>query len=121
MNEPSASLATPASIGALDAVTGLRAARLKADAQRSPEEAAGRFEALLGGMLVKEMRKALPDGFFGQGTGSDVYGGWLDEHLGKALAETGSLGLRDVLLPALGGAPAAAPDAPDAKGGEVAR
>ena len=48
-----------------------RAAALKSSAETSPAEAAKRFEALLGGMLVKEMRKSLPEGFFGGGTGFD--------------------------------------------------
>ena len=98
-------------VGALDTHANAQAASLKrTTAQDSPAEAAQRFEELLGSMLVKEMRKALPEGFFGEGPGADVYGGWLDEHLGKALAASGGLGLRDVLLPSLEGAPAAAAD-----------
>ena len=48
---------------------------------------ADEFSALLGTMLVKELRKSLPEGFFGEGPGSDIMNGWLDEHVGKTLAE----------------------------------
>ena len=95
-------------IGALDARAGERMAELQRRSQSAPETAAKRFEELLGTMLVKEMRQALPDGFFGKGPGADVYGGWLDEHLGKSLAENGGLGLRDLILPSLGDATATA-------------
>jgi hypothetical protein len=37
------------------------------------------------------MRRGLEDGFFGAGTGADVYEGWLDEHVGKSLARSGAL------------------------------
>jgi len=55
------------------------------------EEAATMFESLLATVMVKELRKGLSDGFFGSGAGSDVFEGWLDEHLGNALAATGAL------------------------------
>jgi len=45
------------------------------------------FEALLGTMLVKELRKSLPNGFFGGGTGSDIMEGWLDEHVGRSISD----------------------------------
>ncbi len=104
-----------ASTQALDSLADARVGKLRGSAQSSPEEAAARFEELLASMLVKEMRNALPEGFFGKSTGSDVYGGWLDEHLGKAIAETGGLGLRDVLLPGLGGATEVADESSDAE------
>jgi Rod binding domain-containing protein len=63
--------------------------------------AARRFQALLGAMLVKEMRSTLPEGFFGGGAGGDVYGGWLDEHVGAALAERDSLHLEAVVRESL--------------------
>lgn len=57
-------------------------------------EAAREFERLFATLLVKEMRSTLPEGFFGKGAGSDVFDGWLDEHLGKSLADGRGLGLR---------------------------
>jgi Rod binding domain-containing protein len=59
----------------------------------SPEERAGkheatakRFEELIATMLVKELREGLPQGFFGDGPGSDTFNGWLDKNLGESLA-----------------------------------
>lgn len=67
------------------------------------EVAAKEFEALFATMLVKEMRRGLGDGFFGKGPGADVFEGWLDEHLGKSLAETGVMDLSNYLRVQLGG------------------
>lgn len=70
-----------------------RAKQLAARLERAEGESgeanavAEEFSALLGTMLVKELRKSLPEGFFGQGPGSDIMDGWLDEHIGKSLAE----------------------------------
>ena len=57
------------------------------------DEAAEMLEGLFATMLVREMRRALPEGFFGKGAGADVYEGWLDEHIGTALARDGALDL----------------------------
>ncbi len=57
----------------------------------SPKEAAAKFEALFATLLVKEMRKALPEGFFGPDASGDIYAGWLDQHLGQAIAARGDL------------------------------
>lgn len=88
-------------------VTGRGAHGLGADrlAQRASElarsdrteDAAQRFEELLATVLVKELRRALPDGLFGQGPGADVFEGWFDEHLGKSLARDGALGLGEIV------------------------
>jgi Rod binding domain-containing protein len=52
------------------------------------------FEALFATMLVKELRKALPEqGFFGDAQGSDVFNGWMDQFLGQQLAADGALDL----------------------------
>lgn len=72
-----------------------RAAHISSDA--SPREAAEKFEALFATMLVKEMRKALPDGFFGSEADGDIYAGWLDQHLGQAIAKSGDLHLAPML------------------------
>ncbi len=65
-------------------------------------EAADQFEALLATTLVREMRKGLSDGFFGDGPGADVFEGWLDEHVGGALAESGALDLAGIIKVNLG-------------------
>ena len=71
-------------------------ARAKALAERAQDAGAAEgatkqvseeFSALLGTMMVKELRKSLPDGFFGKGPGSDIMEGWLDDHVGRALAD----------------------------------
>ncbi len=69
--------------------------------QADPKEAAARFEALLATMLVKEMRTSLNDGFFGKGAEGDVYGGWLDQHVGQSLADRDALHLEGVLKESL--------------------
>lgn len=67
------------------------------------KEAAAKFEALLATTLVKEMRKALPEGgFFGKASGSDVFNGWMDEHMGRALAESGALDLAGMIKTSIG-------------------
>ena len=67
------------------------------------KEAAAKFEALLATTLMKEMRKALPEGgFFGKTSGSDVFNGWMDEHLGRALAESGALDLAGLIKTGIG-------------------
>ncbi|MBL8858727.1 MAG: rod-binding protein [Planctomycetes bacterium] len=60
-------------------------------------ETAEKFEAMLATMFVKEMRRAVPEGFFGEGAAGDIYSGWLDEHVGKTLAADDSLHLRDMI------------------------
>lgn len=67
-----------------------RAAARSADAGRL-EEAAKAFEALFATVMVKELRRGLSDGFFGSDAGADTFEGWLDEHLGEALASSGAL------------------------------
>jgi len=66
------------------------------------DEAAEKFEELFATVLVKEMRKGLSDGFFGKGPGADVFEGWLDKHVGEALAASGSLDLAGVIKVNLG-------------------
>ena len=65
-------------------------------------DAAREFERLFATLLVKEMRATLPEGFFGEGAGSDVFDGWFDEHTGSALSEGRGLGLRVALERDLG-------------------
>lgn len=52
-----------------------------------PTLAAEMFEVHLATMLAKEARSSLGEGgFFGKGPGSDIFNGWLDRHVGEALA-----------------------------------
>lgn len=70
-------------------------------ADKSPEEAADRFQHLLSTMLVREIRKTLPEGFFGGGVGADTYDGWMDDHLGRVLADQNALGLAGLIKSSL--------------------
>ncbi len=83
-----------------DAEARLGAARRAAESGDA-REAAREFETLLAVQLVRELRRALPDGLFGKGAGADVYEGWFDEHLGRALAERDALGFARVVEAAL--------------------
>lgn len=59
-----------------------------------PTAAAEMFEVHLATMLAKEARSSLGEGgFFGEGPGSDIFNGWLDKHVGEALAEGWDLDL----------------------------
>ena len=62
-----------------------------------PAQAAKKFEALFATLLVKEMRKALPDGFFGGEAEGDIYAGWFDEHIGETIARNGGLHLAETV------------------------
>jgi Rod binding domain-containing protein len=89
------SYASLGSLGAPDMAKLLAPSNASAPADSAP--AARRFQEMLGTMLVKEMRRTLPEGFFGGGASGDVYGGWLDEHVGASLASRDSLHLESVL------------------------
>lgn len=65
--------------------------------QRSDARVGKQFEALLSSLLVKEMRSTLEGGFFGDGQGADTFNGWMDEHVGRMMADRGSLGLARVV------------------------
>lgn len=69
----------------------------RVDAQAAPDETVKKFESVLSTLLVKEMRRSLPEGFFGGGADGDIYSGWLDEHVGQSLAERDALHLRDLI------------------------
>ena len=102
-----ASLSTPAmdarlANAASNARVGDPAAAARAAADGRVIDAADQFEALLATTLVREMRKGLSDGFFGDGPGADVFEGWLDEHVGGALAESGALDLAGIIKVNLG-------------------
>lgn len=67
------------------------------DIANDKDEAASKFEALLATMLVKELRKGLGKGLFGEGAGSDIYSGWFDSHIGEALSRDGGLDLEGII------------------------
>lgn len=60
-------------------------------------EAGKPFEAMLGTMLARELRSGLEEGFFGSGPGSDTFASWLDDFVGRAMAERGALGTKDLV------------------------
>jgi Rod binding domain-containing protein len=74
-----------------------RLAELGKGGNAEAAEAAERLEGLFASMLVKEMRSSLSDGFFGEGSSGDIYGGWFDEHVGKSLARDGALNLAGMI------------------------
>lgn len=82
-------------VGSLNAARGADRARELAGREGADALEAGQeLEALFATLLVKELRKALPnEGFFGAGRGADVFNGWMDEYLGQQLAEDGALDL----------------------------
>ena len=82
----------PASLDELE----LDAAR-RAAGRGDTEETARQFEKLFAVLLVRELRRCMPEGPFGKGAGADVYEGWFDEHLGSALAEHDSMGIAGMI------------------------
>ena len=93
------------SLGSQSALTALSSSELD-EAERSAkhpdEETAKAFESLFARMLVKELRKGLPNGPFGGGAGSDVFEGWFDEHLGDTLVARDGLGLAGMVKASVG-------------------
>lgn len=76
----------------------LEVALARAEQSARPNARVGKqFEALLSSLLVKEMRSTLEGGFFGEGNGSDTFNGWMDEHVGRMMAERGDLGVARVV------------------------
>lgn len=79
----------------------------RAAARGDSHETARQFEKLFAVLLVRELRRCMPEGPFGKGAGADVYEGWFDEHLGGALAEHDALGIAGMIKTAIGRAQAA--------------
>jgi Rod binding domain-containing protein len=99
----------------------LEAARRAAD-RGDADETARQFEKLFAVLLVRELRRCMPDGPFGQGPGADVYEGWFDEHLGGALADRDALGLAGMIKTSIQRTQAAREAASGAEGtSELAR
>lgn len=67
------------------------------DSHLSMEEVGTQFESLFMSMLLEEMRNTLQDGLF-QGEGSDTYGAMFDMYMGQALGQSGTLGIRQMLV-----------------------
>lgn len=65
--------------------------------QATPGETAKKFESVLATLLVKEMRRSIPEGFFGEGASGDIYSGWLDDHVGQTLAARDALHMREMI------------------------
>ena len=74
-------------------------------------ETARKFESVLAAQLVKQMRSSLEKGFFGEGAAGDIYSGWLDESVGKSLADRDALHLQHMVLASLKHKDAGAPPA----------
>ena len=55
-------------------------------------EAAQQFEGYMVEMMVREMRKTIPEGMF-HSNAVDLFGGVLDQEISKRIAESGGLGL----------------------------
>ena len=91
-----------------------RLAGVRRAADRGDDESTSReFEKLFAVMLVRELRRSMPDSPFGEGAGADVYEGWFDEHLGGALAERNTLGIAGMVKTSLGRTQAARDAAAD--------
>ena len=57
------------------------------------------FEALLLEMMVKEMRKTVPESpLFGQERGREIFMEFLDGEYGRVMAQRGGIGVADFLL-----------------------
>lgn len=85
-------------------VPGIDIAQLKntaKSAQGGEGAAAKKLQAVFTTLLVKEMRKSLPEGFFGEGPQGDIYSGWLDEHVGQSLAERDTLHMQEFVTRSL--------------------
>lgn len=62
------------------------------------QDAAQKMEQLFMTMLVKQMRKSVPNGLFGKGPGSSIYEGMFDRSMSEALASNPNSPLREAIL-----------------------
>jgi Rod binding domain-containing protein len=68
-----------------------------ASSERAKQMAAEGFESLFASLLVKEMRQSLDqDTMFGQDR-SEILGGLFDFYMGSHLAQSGRLGIGDMI------------------------
>ena len=77
-----------------------RTAKTDADVERLRLNQTGEeFEALLLEMMVKEMRKTVPESpLFGQERGREIFMEFLDGEYGRVMAQRGGIGVADFLL-----------------------
>jgi murein DD-endopeptidase MepM/ murein hydrolase activator NlpD len=67
------------------------------------EEAARQFEGYLAQIMVKEMRKTLPDDGLFSGKGVEVFSDVFDQEIAQRITDSGRLGLRESLMRQMGG------------------
>ncbi len=67
----------------------------------NPVEAARKFEAYMAQVMLREMRKTVPDGMF-SGPAMETFVGLFDQAIGDEIAADGRLGLADQVVRALG-------------------
>ena len=81
-----------------------RTAKTDTDVERLRLNQTGEeFEALLLEMMVKEMRKTVPESpLFGQERGREIFMEFLDGEYGRVMAQRGGIGVADFLLRQLG-------------------
>lgn len=61
--------------------------------------AAQEFEAIMLGIMVKEMRKNVPESpIFGRDTGREIFNEMLDKQYVKLMTQHGGIGLADMLV-----------------------
>ncbi len=60
-------------------------------------DAAKELEKLFMSLVVKEMRRSLPEGMFGKATGANVYSGLFDQMMADALVQGEGTGLRKAI------------------------
>jgi len=80
----------------LDSTASIRKLGANVD-PKAPNDAAKKFETVLATLLVKEMRRSLSEGFFGEGADGDIYSGWLDDHVGQTLAQRDALHMSSII------------------------
>jgi len=64
---------------------------------RATQQAAKEFESVFATILLKEMRATLEEGSLFEGDKGDVYGGMFDLFLGQQIAESGGLGIAEMV------------------------
>jgi len=55
------------------------------------------FESIFAHQLLKTMGESMPDGLFGEGLASDIYKDMLFQSIARSMAESGALGIGDML------------------------
>lgn len=83
-----------------------RLKQVRGAARDNPERlraAAEEFEAIMLDLMVKEMRKNVPESpIFGQDTGREIFNEMLDNQYVRLMTERGGIGLADMLVRQLG-------------------